>query len=168
MTPKEEKLMDYTLSAIESIHQAIQQADVRPLANALRKLTAMQILIEAREAHRDERGTLDLPVRPIIEKATPEDPPLDIADQIPLEPVREAEAKKKNGNRLSEQQIQQILYLRAQKMAAASVAEKVGCSPQTVLNIENRNKKNRITKLDAQAHFGAGADGGRSQKNGTQ
>ena len=83
MTDKELKLMDYVISAIGSIHDSIAEADVRPLANALRKLTAMQILIEAPEMKKP------------LEYETPEQPKLDkvaldiinepIADEVPLD-----------------------------------------------------------------------------------
>lgn len=76
MTDKELKLMDYVISAIGSIHDSIAEADVRPLANALRKLTAMQILIEA--------PVLNKP----LEYETPEKPKLDkVALDIIKEPI---------------------------------------------------------------------------------
>lgn len=183
MTDKEQQLMDYAISAQSSIHDAIAQADVRPLANALRKLQAMQILIEAPIVKKEWPE-----VTPIYE--TPEQPKIDqaaldiikapIADEVPMRlneaPVRsdEEEPKPKRKKRvrlddfdtpLSEKEEamdrdEKIYYLRAQGFTLTTIAKKVGCSPQTVLNVVNRRKQKEQQRLKSEAAY-SDPEGGR-------
>lgn len=88
MTDKEQQLMDYVISAQSSIHDAIAQADVRPLANALRKLQAMQILIEAPVVTKqwpEVTPIYETPEQPKIDKAALDIIKAPIADEVPLD-----------------------------------------------------------------------------------
>lgn len=174
MTDKEQQLMDYVISAQSSIHDAIAQADVRPLANALRKLQAMQILIEAPVVKKQWPE-----VTPIYE--TPEQPKIDktaldiikepIADEVPLE---EPKPKRKKKVRLDDFDIplsekeeamdrdEKIYYLRAQGFTLSTIAKKVGCSPQTVLNVVNRRKAKEQQRLKSEAAY-SDPEGGRKR-----
>lgn len=82
MTDKEKKLMEYVISAIGSIHDAIAETDVRPLANALRKLTAMQILLEAPMATGRDYET---PEQPKLDKVALDIISEPIADEVPMD-----------------------------------------------------------------------------------
>lgn len=169
MTEKEQKLMDYTLAALASIHDAIGQGDVRPLADALRKLTAMQILIEAPEVKKEfpeVKQIYETPEKPKIDTAALDIIREPIADEVPLETPKE-EPKPKRTKRvrvddfdtpLAEKEEamdrdQKILYYRAQGKTLAWIGEKVGCSPQTVANVVNRHKQKEIRRMNSEAAY---------------
>lgn len=162
MTEKEQKLLDWTLEALASIHDSIAEADVRPLANALRKLTAMQILIEA-------------PVVKPLEYETPEKPKIDtaaldiirepIADEVPMQVEEEKPIPKKKRVRVDDfdtplpekeegtSRDDKILYYHKSGKTLAWIAEKVGCSPQTVANVVNRHKQKEVARLNSEASY---------------
>ena len=172
MTDKELKLMDYVISAIGSIHDSIAEADVRPLANALRKLTAMQILIEA-------------PVmKKPVEYETPEKPKLDkLALDIIREPIAEEtpmklepEPKIPRSKRVAVNDFdtpldvkdagtsrdEKIFYYRAQGKTLSWIAKMVGCAPQTVANVINRKKEKEAAKAKSEASFAHIMNGGKA------
>ena len=191
MTDKELKLMDYVISAIGSIHDSIAEADVRPLANALRKLTAMQILIEAPE------------IKKVLEYETPEQPKLDkvaldiinepIADEVPMhgdvmkafneavmqkvnEKLTEPEPKIPRSKRVAlndydtpldvkdagTSRDEKIFYYRAQGKTLAWIAKMVGCAPQTVANVINRKKEKEAAKAKSEASYAHIMNGGKA------
>lgn len=163
MTDKELKLMDYVISAIGSIHDSIAEADVRPLANALRKLTAMQILIEAPEMKKP------------VEYETPEKPKLDkvaldiinepIADEVPLKVEPEPKIPRAKRVALNDYDTpldikeagtsrdDKIMYYRKSGKTLAWIAKQVGCAPQTVANVVNRRKAKEEAKQKSEASF---------------
>lgn len=161
MTDKEQKLMDYTLEALASIHDAISQADARPLAEALRKLTAMQILIEAPEVRKPaeyetpEKTKFDAVALDIIKEP--------IADEVPLQ-VEEEKPKPKRV-RLNDYDTpldvkeagtsrdEKILYYRAQGKTLAWIAKQVGCATQTVANVIARKKQKEAQTLKSEAAY---------------
>lgn len=184
MTDKELKLMDYVISAIGSIHDSIAEADVRPLANALRKLTAMQILIET--------PVLNKPLEP-LEYETPEKPKLDkVALDIIKEPIADdvlyedektkvekvgpliVETKKPKKVRLDDfdtpldvkdagtSRDEKIFYYRAQGKTLAWIAKMVGCAPQTVANVINRKKEKEAAKAKSEASYAHIMNGGKA------
>ena len=186
MTDKEQQLMDYVISAQSSIHDAIAQADVRPLANALRKLQAMQILIEApvvKKQWPEVTPIYETPEQPKIDKAALDIIAEPIADEVPMRlneaPVRSDEEKpvpKKKVKKvrlddfdvpLSEKEEamdrdEKIYYMRAQGFTLSTIAKKVGCSPQTVLNVINRRKQKEQQRLKSEAAY-SDPEGGRKR-----
>lgn len=172
MTDKELKLMDYVISAIGSIHDSIAEADVRPLANALRKLTAMQILIEAPELKKP------------LEYETPEKPKLDkVALDIIKEPIAEEtpmkfepEPKIPRSKRVAVNDFdtpldvkdagtsrdEKIYYYRAQGKTLAWIAKQVGCAPQTVANVISRKKAKEAAKAKSEASCAHIMNGGKA------
>lgn len=172
MTDKELKLMDYVISAIGSIHDSIAEADVRPLANALRKLTAMQILIEAPEMKKP------------VEYETPEKPKLDkvaldiikepIADEVPLKVEPEPKIPRSKRVALNDfdtpldvkdagtSRDEKIYYYLAQKKTLAWIAKQVGCSPQTVANVRDRKKAKEAAKAKSEASYAHIMNGGKA------
>lgn len=173
MTEKEQKLMDCTLAALASIHDAIGQGDVRPLADALRKLTAMQILIEAPEVKKEfpeVKQIYETPEKPKIDTAALDIIREPIADEVPMETPKEEPAEEPKPKRtkrvrlddfdtpLSEKdeamdRDQKILYYRAQGKTLAWIGEKVGCAPQTVANVVNRHKQKEMQRLKSEAAY---------------
>lgn len=172
MTDKEQKLMDYTLAALASIHDAISQADVRPLADALRKLTAMQVLIEAPEVKKPaeyetpEKTKFDAVALNIIKEP--------IADDVLYEDEKEkvekvgpliVEMKKPKKVRLNDYDTpldvkeagtsrdEKILYYRAQGKTLAWIAKQVGCATQTVANVIARKKQKEAQTLKSEAAY---------------
>lgn len=185
MTDKEQQLMDYVISAQSSIHDAIAQADVRPLANALRKLQAMQILIEAPVVTKqwpEVTPIYETPEQPKIDKAALDIIKTPIADEVPMRlneaPVRsdeeEPKPKRKKKVRLDDFDVplsekeeamdrdEKIHYWRAQGYTLAAIAKKVGCSPQTVLNVINRRKQKEQQRLKSEAAY-SDPEGGRKK-----
>ena len=184
MTDKEQQLMDYVISAQSSIHDAIAQADVRPLANALRKLQAMQILIEApvvKKEWPEVTPIYETPEKPKIDKAALDIIKTPIADEVPLRlneaPVRSGEEEpkpKRKKVRLDDfdtpldvkeeamDRDQKIHYWRAQGYTLVAIAKKVGCSPQTVLNVINRRKQKEQQRLKSEAAY-SDPEGGRKK-----
>ena len=192
MTDKEQQLMDYVISAQSSIHDAIAQADVRPLANALRKLQAMQILIEAPVVTKqwpEVTPIYETPEQPKIDKAALDIIKAPIADEVPLETpkatisqetienmIRDSEPKPKRKKKvrlddfdvpLSEKEEamdrdEKIYYMRAQGFTLSTIAKKVGCSPQTVLNVINRRKQKEQQRLKSEAAY-SDPEGGRQR-----
>lgn len=185
MTDKEQQLMDYVISAQSSIHDAIAQADVRPLANALRKLQAMQILIEApvvKKQWPEVTPIYETPEQPKIDKAALDIINEPIADEVPLRlneaPVRSGEEEPKPKRKkkvrlddydtpLSEKEEamdrdEKIHYWRAQGYTLAAIAKKVECSPQTVLNVINRRKQKEQQRLKSEAAY-SDPEGGRKK-----
>ena len=192
MTDKEQQLMDYVISAQSSIHDAIAQADVRPLANALRKLQAMQILIEAPVVTKqwpEVTPIYETPEQPKIDKAALDIIKAPIADEVPLETpkatisqetienmIRDSEPKPKRKKKvrlddfdvpLSEKEEamdrdEKIYYMRAQGFTLSTIAKKVGCSPQTVLNVINRRKQKEQQRLKSEAAY-SDPEGGRKK-----
>lgn len=172
MTDKELKLMDYVISAIGSIHDSIAEADVRPLANALRKLTAMQILIEAPEMKKP------------VEYETPEKPKLDkvaldiikepIAEEVPLKVEPEPKIPRAKRVALNDYDTpldvkdagtsrdEKIFYYRAQGKTLAWIAKMVGCAPQTVANVINRKKEKEAAKAKSEASYAHIMNGGKA------
>lgn len=172
MTDKELKLMDYVISAIGSIHDSIAEADVRPLANALRKLTAMQILIEAPE------------IKKALEYETPEKPKLDkvaldiinepIADEVPLKTEPEPKIPRSKRVALNDYDTpldikeagtsrdDRILYYRKSGKTLAWIAKQVGCAPQTVANVINRKKEKEAAKAKSEASYAHIMNGGKA------
>lgn len=179
MTDKELKLMEYVISAIGSIHDAIAETDVRPLANALRKLTAMQILIEApKKKEEPETVTFyDQFGKPYFttEIETPEKPKLDkaaldiikepIADEVPLKVEPEPKIPRSKRVALNDYDTpldlkaagtsrdDRILYYRKCGKTLAWIAKQEGCAPQTVANVINRRKAKEEAKLKSEASF---------------
>lgn len=196
MTDKEQQLMDYVISAQSSIHDAIAQADVRPLANALRKLQAMQILIEApvvKKQWPEVTPIYETPEQPKIDKAALDIIKEPIADEVPLEMPRdlispetvenmirdvnkhfEPKPKRKKKVRLDDFDVplsekeeamdrdEKIYYMRAQGFTLSTIAKKVGCSPQTVLNVINRRKQKEQQRLKSEAAY-SDPEGGRKK-----
>ena len=182
MTDKEQQLMDYVISAQSSIHDAIAQADVRPLANALRKLQAMQILIEApvvKKEWPEVTPIYETPEKPKIDKAALDIIKTPIADEVPLRlneaPVRSGEEEpkpKRKKVRLDDfdtpldvkhegtSRVHRIKYWRECKKTLAWIAEQEHCSPQTVLNILNREKAKEEQRLKSEAAY-SDPEGGR-------
>ena len=198
MTDKEQQLMDYVISAQSSIHDAIAQADVRPLANALRKLQAMQILIEAPVVTKqwpEVTPIYETPEQPKIDKAALDIIKAPIADEVPLdhhernvraymhdfnvsretaEKELTVEPKRKKKVRLDDfdtplsekeeamDRDEKIYYMRAQGFTLSTIAKKVGCSPQTVLNVINRRKQKEQQRLKSEAAY-SDPEGGRKR-----
>ncbi len=162
MTDKEKKLMEYVISAIGSIHDAIAETDVRPLANALRKLTAMQILLEAPMATGRDYET---PEQPKLDKAALDIINEPIADEVPLEVEPEPKIPRSKRVALNDYDTpleqkregtsrdDRILYYRKCGKTLAWIAKQEGCSPQTVANVINRRKAKEEAKLKSEASF---------------
>lgn len=162
MTEKEIKVREFVEAAENALHQAIETSQTRQIGTALKHLLAAKVLLEAVE------------IRPVNEYETPEQPKIDaaaleiiqepIADEVPLETPKEDGPRQwisiPKQERLELEK--EILMYRHQKMACASVAEKmkkehdVLMSPQTVMNIEKKYKDSRAKRerLGAQiAHY---------------
>lgn len=161
MTDKELKLMDYVISAIGSIHDAIAEADVRPLANALRKLTAMQILIEAPDKTKLDKVALDIIKEPIAEetpmKFEPE-PKIPRAKRVAVNDFDTPLDVKDAGTSRDEK----IFYYRAQGKTLVWIAKMVGCAPQTVANVINRRKEKEAAKAKSEASYAHIMNGGKA------
>lgn len=186
MTDKEIQLLDWVISAQESIYRAIEIGNPTPLPDALRKLASVAASLTAQPGMK--LGDIMKP----LEYETPEKPKLDkvaldiikepIADEVPMRlneaPVRsdEEEPKPKRKKRvrlddfdtpLSEKEEsmdrdEKIYYWRAQGYTLVAIAKKVGCSPQTVLNVINRRKQKEQQRLKSEAAY-SDPEGGRQR-----
>ena len=180
MTDKEIQLLDWVVSAQESIYRAIETGKVAPLPDALRKLASVAASLTAQPGMKF--GDIMKP----LEYETPEKPKIDkmaldiiaepIADEVPLqveEPKEESKPKRKKvrlddfDTPLSEKEEamdrdEKIHYWRAQGYTLSAIAKKVGCSPQTVLNVINRRKQKEQQRLKSEAAY-SDPEGGRKR-----
>lgn len=186
MTDKEIQLLDWVISARESIYRAIETGKVTPLPDALRKLASVAASLTAQPGMKF--GDIMKP----LEYETPEQPKIDkaaldiikepIADEVPLRlneaPVRSGEEepkpKRKKRVRLDDfdtpldvkeeamDRDEKIHYWRAQGYTLVAIAKKVGCSPQTVLNVINRRKQKEQQRLKSEAAY-SDPEGGRKR-----
>lgn len=177
MTEKEIKVRDFIEQAENAIHEALEKADARPLGRALKRLLSAKVMLEALEVkiqieQETEKPQLDQKALDII--AEP------IADEVPLRsdevPVRsnEEKPKRKKKVRLDDfdtpldvkeeamDRDEKIKYWRAQGYTLVAIAKKVGCSPQTVLNVLNREKAKKAQQLKSEAAY-ADPEGGRKR-----
>ena len=180
MTDKEIQLLDWVVSAQESIYRAIETGKVAPLPDALRKLASVAASLTAQPGMKF--GDIMKP----LEYETPEQLKIDkaaldiikepIADEVPLqveEPKEEPKPKRKKvrlddfDTPLSEKEEamdrdEKIHYWRAQGYTLSAIAKKVGCSPQTVLNVINRRKQKEQQRLKSEAAY-SDPEGGRKR-----
>ena len=199
MTEKDTQLLDWVISAQESIFRAIETGKVYPLADALRKLASVAASLTAQPGMK--LGDIMKP----LEYETPEQPKIDkaaldiikapIADEVPLdhhernvraymhdfnvsretaEKELTVEPKRKKKVRLDDfdtplsekeeamDRDEKIHYWRAQGYTLAAIAKKVGCSPQTVLNVINRRKQKEQQRLKSEAAY-SDPEGGRKK-----
>jgi len=175
MTEKEIKVRDFIEQAENAIHEALEKADARPLGRALKRLLSAKVMLEALEVkiqieQETEKPQLDQKALDII--AEP------IADEVPLqaeEPKEEPKLKKKVKKvRLddydtpleikheSTDRVERIKYWRKCKKTLAWIAKQEHCSPQTVLNILNREKAKEAQRLKSEAAY-ADPEGGRQR-----
>lgn len=183
MTDKETQLLYWVVSAQESIYRAIETGKVAPLPDALRKLASVAASLTAQPGMKF--GDIMKP----LEYETPEQPKIDqaaldiikepIADEVPMRlneaPVRSDEEEpkpKRKKVRLDDfdtpldvkeeamDRDEKIHYWRAQGYTLVAIAKKVGCSPQTVLNVINRRKQKEQQRLKSEAAY-SDPEGGR-------
>ena len=189
MTDKEIQLLDWVISAQESIYRAIETGKVTPLPDALRKLASVAASLTAQPGMK--LGDIMKP----LEYETPEQPKIDkaaldiiktpIADEVQMRlneaPVRSSEEEPKEEPKPKRKKVrlddfdtpldvkeeamdrdQKIHYWRAQGYTLVAIAKKVGCSPQTVLNVINRRKQKEQQRLKSEAAY-SDPEGGRKK-----
>ena len=171
MTEKEIQLLDWVISAQESIYRAIEIGNPTPLPNALRKLASVAASLTAQPGMK--LGDIMKP----LEYETPEKPKIDtaaldiirepIADEVPMQVEEEKPIPKKKRVRVDDfdtplpekeegtSRDDKILYYRKSGKTLAWIAEKVGCSPQTVANVVNRHKQKEVARLNSEASYTA-------------
>ena len=146
MTDKEEQMLQWVDEIREETYEAIKH-----LSTALRKLAALAVLTLAKPRTEE----YEIPEKPKIDKAALDIINEPIADEVPLqaeEPKEEPKPKQKKKVRLddfdtpleikheSTDRVERIKYWRKCKKTLAWIAKQEHCSPQTVLNILNREK----------------------------
>lgn len=204
MTEKEIQLLDWVISARESIYRAIETGKVTPLPDALRKLASVAASLTAQpgmkfgditkpleyetpEKPKIDKAALDIINEPIADEVpleTPEQPKkfnlaernrvareiLGITDEVPLEEPKPKRKKVRLDDfdtplDVKEEAMdrdEKIHYWRAQGYTLVAIAKKVGCSPQTVLNVINRRKQKEQQRLKSEAAY-SDPEGGRKK-----
>ena len=173
MTDKEQQMLQWVDEIREETYEAIKH-----LSTALRKLAALAVLTLAKPRTEE----YETPEKPKIDKAALDIITEPIADEVPMRlneaPVRsdeeEPKPKRKTKVRLDDfdtpldvkeeamDRDEKIHYWRAQGYTLSAIAKKVGCSPQTVLNVINRRKQKEQQRLKSEAAY-SDPEGGRKR-----
>lgn len=157
MTDKEQQMLQWVDEIRVEVYEAIKH-----LSTALRKLAALAVLIIAKMVDEDapEPAKIDKEALDII--AEP------IADEVPLqaeESKEEPKPKRKKKIRLDDydtpleikhegtDRVDRMKYWRKCGKTLAWIAKQEHCSPQTVLNILNREKAKEAQKIKSEAAY---------------
>lgn len=183
MTEKETQLLKWVIDAQESIYKAIETGRAEPLPDALRKLASVAASLTAQPGMTLGKvwNGYETPEKPKLDKVALDIIKAPIADEVPMRlneaPVRSDEEEPKPKRKkvrlddfdvpLSEKEEamdrdEKIYYMRAQGFTLSTIAKKVGCSPQTVLNVINRRKQKEQQRLKSEAAY-SDPEGGRKR-----
>ena len=186
MTEKEQQMLQWIDEIREEVYEAIKH-----LSTALRKLAALAVLTLAKprteEYETPEQPKIDKAALDIIKAPIADEVPLDHHErnvraymhdfnvsretaekELTVEPKRKKKVRLDDfDTQLSEKEEamdrdEKIHYWRAQGYTLAAIAKKVGCSPQTVLNVINRRKQKEQQRLKSEAAY-SDPEGGRQR-----
>ncbi|MBR2591559.1 MAG: helix-turn-helix domain-containing protein [Oscillospiraceae bacterium] len=131
---------------------------------------------ETPEQPKIDKAALDIIKAPIADEVPLETPKATISQETIENMIRDSEPKPKRKKKvrlddfdvpLSEKEEamdrdEKIYYMRAQGFTLSTIAKKVGCSPQTVLNVINRRKQKEQQRLKSEAAY-SDPEGGRKK-----
>lgn len=175
MTEKEQQMLQWVDEIREEVYEAIKHESA-----ALRKIAALAVLIIAKMVDEDtpepakiDKEALDIIAEPIADEV-PLETPEERTKERTKEPKEEPKPKRNRNVRLDDfdtpldvkeeamDRDEKIHYWRAQGYTLAAIAKKVGCSPQTVLNVINRRKQKEQQRLKSEAAY-SDPEGGRQR-----
>ena len=156
MTDKEQQMLQWVDEIRVEVYEAIKH-----LSTALRKLAALAVLTLAKPRTEE----YETPERPKIDTAALDIIREPIADEVPMQVEEEKPIPKKKRVRVDDfdtplpekeegtSRDDKILYYHKSGKTLAWIAEKVGCSPQTVANVVNRHKQKEVARLNSEASY---------------